>query len=106
MASQQQGNGVTIKSKDELDLMFQAGQIVGRTHKILRDAVQPGMTTRELDSIAEREIVALGGKPAFKGYRGFPGTLCVSVNEEIVHGIPGDRVLNAGDLVSLDLGAI
>ncbi len=106
LASSQQGNGVTVKTREELDLMFQAGQIVGKTHKVLRAAVQPGITTRELDRIAEREIVALGGKPAFKGYRGFPATLCVSINDQIVHGIPGDTVICEGDLVSLDLGAI
>ena len=86
--------------------MWEAGQIVGKTHQVLRRAVVPGISTRELDVIAEREIRALGGVPAFKGYRGFPGTLCVSVNDEIVHGIPGRRVVKEGDLVSLDLGAI
>ena len=100
------GTGVTVKSKRELDLMWEAGQIVGHAHNVLRSSVAAGMTTRELDAIAEREIVALGGKPAFKGYRGFPATLCVSINDEIVHGIPGGAVIEAGDLVSLDLGAI
>ena len=98
--------GVTVKSQRELDLMWEAGQIVGLAHKVLRASVAAGMTTRELDAIAEREIVALGGKPAFKGYRGFPATLCVSINSEIVHGIPGDTVIKEGDLVSMDLGAI
>ena len=106
LASQRQDNGVTVKTREELDLMYEAGQIVGRTHKVLRAAVEPGITTRELDRIAEREIVASGGKPAFKGYRGFPATLCVSINHEIVHGIPGDRAVKEGDLLSLDLGAI
>ena len=100
------GTGVTVKSQRELDLMWEAGQIVGLVHKVLRAQVAAGMTTRELDAIAEREIVALGGKLAFKGYRGFPATLCVSINDEIVHGIPGDTVIADGDLVSLDLGAI
>ncbi len=100
------GTGVTVKSQRELDLMWEAGQIVGLAHKVLRSSVAAGMTTRELDAIAEREIVALGGKPAFKGYRGFPATLCVSINSEIVHGIPGGAVIEEGDLVSLDLGAI
>ena len=99
-------NGVTVKSERELGLMWEAGQIVGLAHKVLRAQVAAGMTTRELDAIAEREIVALGGKPAFKGYRGFPATLCVSINSEIVHGIPGDTVIAEGDLVSMDLGAI
>ncbi|MEX2599138.1 MAG: type I methionyl aminopeptidase [Dehalococcoidia bacterium] len=106
LASQQQGNGVTVKNREELALMYEAGQIVGRTHKVLQASLEAGMTTRDLDRIAEREIIALGGKPAFKGYRGFPGTLCVSINEEIVHGIPGNKVIKEGDLVSMDLGAI
>lgn len=100
------GNDATVKTQAELDLMWEAGQIVGKTHLVLRAAVAPGMTTRDLDAIAEREIRSLGGVPAFKGYHGFPATLCVSVNEEIVHGIPGGRVIRDGDLVSLDLGAI
>lgn len=100
------GSGVTVKSQAELDLMAQAGRIVGLTLRTLRAAIAPGMRTRDLDAIAEREIRALGGKPAFKGYRGFPATLCISLNDEVVHGIPGDKVIKSGDLVSLDLGAI
>lgn len=100
------GGGVTVKSQAELDLMVQAGRIVGLTLRTLRASVAPGMRTRDLDAIAEREIRALGGTPAFKGYRGFPATLCVSLNDEVVHGIPGNKVIKAGDLVSLDLGAI
>lgn len=100
-------NGVTIKTQAELDLMYEAGQIVGKTHLVLKASVRAGMTTQDLDAIAEREIRGLGGKPAFKGYRGFPATLCVSLNHEIVHGIPSrDRVIEGGDLVSMDLGAI
>ena len=106
LRTQRSGSGITVKSQRELDLMWEAGQIVGLTHNVLRASVAAGMTTRELDAIAEREIVALGGTPAFKGYRGFPATLCVSVNEQIVHGIPGAAVLEEGDLVSMDLGAI
>jgi methionyl aminopeptidase len=74
--------------------------------EILSKQVRPGMKTRELDIIAGREAERLGAKPSFKGYRGFPANLCVSVNDEIVHGIPGERVLNEGDIVSLDFGAI
>ena len=106
LSAQRSRTGITVKSQRELDLMWEAGQIVGLTHRVLRASVAAGMTTRELDAIAEREIVSLGGKPAFKGYRGFPATLCVSVNDEIVHGIPGSRLIEEGDLVSLDLGAI
>ena len=100
------GNGITVKSQRELDRMVEAGRITGLTLVKLRDSITAGMTTRELDAIAEREILALGGKPAFKGYRGFPATLCVSINEEIVHGIPGNRVIREGDVVGMDLGAI
>ena len=100
------GSGVSIKSSQELEAMRAAGGIVGATLKKLRESIEPGMRTRELDAIAERHIRSLGGKPAFKGYRGFPATLCVSVNDEVVHGIPGGRVIREGDIVSLDLGAI
>ena len=86
--------------------MRRAGAIVGATIDALRDAVRPGMKTRELDAIAEREIRKRGGKPAFKGYRGFPATICTSIDDEIVHGIPGDRVLKEGGLVKVDVGAI
>lgn len=94
------------KSARELEFMRCAGQIVAEVLTILMDAVKPGLTTKDLDKIAEREIRARGGTPSFKGYRGFPASLCVSINNEIVHGIPGKRVIREGDLVSLDLGAI
>lgn len=86
--------------------MTEAGRITGLTLLKLRDAIKAGMTTADMDEIAEREIRALGGIPAFKGYRGFPATLCISLNEQIVHGIPGGRVIKDGDIVGLDLGAI
>jgi methionyl aminopeptidase len=100
------GNGITVKNQRELDRMVEAGRITGLTLLKLRDVIAAGMTTADLDAIAEREIRALGGLPAFKGYRGFPATLCISLNEEIVHGIPGGRVIRNGDIVGLDLGAI
>ena len=100
------GSGITVKSESELDRMLEAGRITGETLLKLRDAIAPGMTTAEMDAIAEREIRAMGGIPAFKGYRGFPATLCISLNEEIVHGIPGGRVIREGDVVGMDLGAI
>lgn len=100
------GNGITVKNQRELARMTEAGRITGMTLLVLRDTITAGMTTAEMDAIAEREIRALGGLPAFKGYRGFPGTLCISLNEEIVHGIPGNRVIQDGDIVGLDLGAI
>jgi methionyl aminopeptidase len=98
--------GINIKSDREIALMRQAGKIVATVLVILAEAVKPGLKTKELDVIAEREIKKLGGIPSFKGYRGYPANVCVSVNDEIVHGIPGERVLKEGDIVSLDLGAI
>ncbi len=86
--------------------MRQAGRIVAGVLELLRSKIRPGMKTEELDNIAAKEVARLGGTPSFKGYRGYPANLCVSVNDEIVHGIPGDRVLRAGDIVSLDFGAI
>lgn len=99
-------NGITIKSSEELARMRDAGRIVGLTLQKLRELIEPGVSTIELDQFAEQEIRKQGGIPAFKGYRGFPGTLCVSVNDQIVHGIPGELVIRQGDIVSLDLGAI
>ena len=86
--------------------MRQAGRIVATVLEMLKLEVRPGMKTEELDAIAARELERLGAKSSFKGYRGFPANLCVSINDEIVHGIPGKRVLHEGDIVSLDFGAI
>ncbi len=86
--------------------MRQAGRIVATVLEMIKLQVKPGMKTEELDMIAAEELEKLGAKPSFKGYRGYPANLCVSVNDEIVHGIPGKRVLSEGDIVSLDLGAI
>ncbi len=97
---------VIFKSQNEIDRIRKASQIVARTLNFLESHVQPGITTRELDQIAESEIRKAGAIPAFKGYRGFPATLCVSINEEVVHGIPSDRKLKEGDIVGLDLGCI
>ncbi len=97
---------IIIKSDQELAAMRQAGRIVTTVLEVLKSQVRPGMKTKELDVIAARELERLGARPSFKGYRGFPANLCVSVNDEIVHGIPGERVLDEGDIVSLDLGAI
>ena len=98
--------GIIIKSDREIALMRQAGRIVATILEILSKQVRPGMKTRELDTIAGKEAERLGAKPSFKGYRGFPANLCVSVNDEVVHGIPGERIINEGDIVSLDFGAI
>ena len=97
---------IIIKSDREIAAMRQAGRIVATVLEILTQQVRPGMKTKELDDIVGRELIRLGAKPSFKGYRGFPANLCVSVNDEIVHGIPGERVLDEGDIISLDLGAI
>ena len=97
---------ITIKSGREIAIMRQAGKIAATVLEILIRQVRPGMKTKELDIIAGREVKRLGAIPSFKGYRGFPASLCVSVNDEIVHGIPGERVLNEGDIVSLDFGVI
>ena len=97
--------GVTIKSPQELEAMAKAGAIVGSALTLLKRSVEPGITTRELDQIAYKEITSHGAKPTFKGYRGFPATICASVNEEIVHGIPGKRVLREGDIIKMDVGA-
>jgi len=97
---------IIIKSDRETAIMRQAGRIVATILEMLSRQVRPGMKTKELDVIVARELERLGAKPSFKGYRGFPANLCVSVNDEIVHGIPGERVLDEGDIVSLDLGAI
>lgn len=99
-------SGITIKSVQEIDTMREAGQVVATTIELLMASIQPGMKTRELDAIASREIKRLSALPAFKGYRGFPATICVSLNQEIVHGIPGDLVIRDGDVVSMDVGAI
>ena len=97
---------IIIKSAQEIAIMRQAGRIVATVLEVLKSQVRPGMKTEELDVIAVKEVARLGAKPSFKGYRGFPANLCVSVNNEIVHGIPGERVLREGDIVSLDFGAI
>jgi methionyl aminopeptidase len=97
---------IGIKNERELQAMRKAGRIVARVLGILSESVCAGIKTSELDEIAEREVRAMGGKPSFKGYRGYPASLCVSINDEIVHGIPGKRVIKEGDVVSLDFGAI
>jgi methionyl aminopeptidase len=89
-----------------MQLMRQAGKVVAHTKAVVARAIRPGVTTAELDHIAEEEIRRLGATPSFKGYHGFPATICASINDEIVHGIPGDRVVHEGDLFSVDIGAI
>jgi methionyl aminopeptidase len=97
---------VIRKSKREMDLMREAGRIVAVIHDRLRKSIRPGVTTAELDALAYEVVTAHDARPSFLGYRGFPASVCVSINEEVVHGIPGPRVLEEGDIVSLDFGAI
>ena len=97
---------IQLKTPEQIALMRAAGLVVGQTLARLRDAVAPGVTTAELDALAEASIRGAGAVPSFKGYHGFPASICASVNEEIVHGIPGDRRLADGDVISIDCGAI
>jgi methionyl aminopeptidase len=101
------GSSVQIKTPDQLALMREAGLVVARTLDAVAAAVEPGISTAELDAVASAEIRAAGAKPSFKGYHGYPATICTSVNDQIVHGIPSqDALLVAGDVVSIDAGAI
>ncbi|KGM95901.1 methionine aminopeptidase [Clostridium novyi A str. 4552] len=97
---------ITIKNSKEIECMRHAGKIVGDTLALLEESIKPGITTKDLDRIAEEYIRKCNAIPSFKGYYGFPASVCTSVNEEVVHGIPGDRVLHEGDIVSIDCGAI
>jgi methionyl aminopeptidase len=97
---------IVCRSRAEIELMRAANQLVARVLREIADAVAPGVTTLELDTIAEARIREAGAVPAFKGYHGFPATLCTSVNDQVVHGIPSGRVLVEGDILSLDLGAV
>jgi len=95
---------IWLKSTRELELMKAASSIVAEVIQALTEYVRPGVTTQEIDEKARTLIIERGGRPAFKGYRGFPGDICISINEEVVHGIPGPRRLKEGDIVSLDIG--
>ncbi|MDQ0856722.1 type I methionyl aminopeptidase [Bacillus sp. V2I10] len=96
---------IICKTPREIEIMREAGRIVALTHQELQKHIQPGITTEELDVIAEKFIRGSNAIPSFKGYNGFRGSICASVNEELVHGIPGDRVLREGDIISIDIGA-
>jgi methionyl aminopeptidase len=96
---------IITKTKREIDIMRQAGRIVALTHEELKKHIKPGITTKELDAIAEAVILKHQATPSFKGYNGFPGSICASVNEQLVHGIPGLKVLKDGDIISIDIGA-
>lgn len=96
---------ISIKSQREIELMKKAGNIVYCTHQYLKPYLKEGITTKELDTLAEDFILSQGATPSFKGYGGFPASVCISINDEVVHGIPGDRKIRNGDLVSIDIGA-
>ncbi len=96
---------ITIKSKREIELLKEAGNIVYRTHQYLKPYLKEGITTKELDRLAEEFIRSQNATPSFKGYQGFPGSICTSINDEVVHGIPGNRKLKNGDIISIDIGA-
>lgn len=96
---------IICKTPREIEIMREAGRVVALTHQELKQHITPGITTKELDQIAEKTIQKYGATPSFKGYNGFPGSICASVNEELVHGIPGKRKLEEGDIISIDIGA-
>ena len=96
---------ITIKSKREIELLKIAGNIVYQTHQYLKPFIKEGITTKELDKLAEDFIRSKNATPSFKGYEGFPSTLCTSINSEVVHGFPSDRKLKNGDIISIDIGA-
>ena len=99
-------NSISLKSNKELAFMKEAGAIVADVMQTVVSKIDPGVTTKELDVIASKEISASGAKPAFLGYLGFPACFCISINDEIVHGIPSERILIEGDIVSIDGGVI
>ena len=96
---------IILKSNREIKLMREAGRIVAMVLEEMKNSVRPGITTAELDEIAEKLIIKMGARPAFKGYNGFPGSICTSINEEVVHGIPGLAKVKDGDIISIDAGA-
>ena len=96
---------ISIKTPREIELLRVAGEITGSTHNYLKQFIKPGITTKELDKLAEDYIVKRGATPSFKGYDGFPGSICTSINNEVVHGIPSQRKLKDGDIISVDVGA-
>ena len=95
---------ITIKSEREIELLREAGRLTYLTHKEVEKYIKPGITTKELDKIAEKFILSKGCTPSFKNYNGFPASICTSVNDEVVHGIPSNRKLKEGDIISVDIG--
>src|SRR3990167_2398204 len=99
-------NSIRLKTTEEIELLREAGKILASIVQELKRSLKFGITTKEIDAKAEELMAAYKVRPAFKGYRGFPGCVCLSVNEEVVHGIPGSRILHQGDIVSLDVGLV
>lgn len=97
---------IKIKTTQDIQKMKKSGEILAEVKQIVFDAIKAGVTTKHLDDVAYNAIIERGGKPAFKGYGGFPGTACISINEEMIHGIPGNRILKDGDIVKVDMGVI
>ncbi|MHB8927255.1 MAG: type I methionyl aminopeptidase [Bacillota bacterium] len=97
---------IVLKSPQELAVMRQAGRIVAQARRLIIEAVRPGVTTAELDALAEDSIRRSGATPAFKGYHGFPASICASVDDQVVHGFPGPRRLREGEIIAIDLGAV
>jgi len=96
---------ISVKNKDQLKLMREAGRITGEALALAGESVKPGMTTKQLDTIIRHHIEKNGAKPSFLGYGGFPGSACISINDEVIHGIPSSRVIEEGDIVKVDVGA-
>ena len=96
---------IIIRSSREIDLLREAGRIVAKTHEYLKQFIKPGITTKQLDKLAEEFIISCGATPSFKGLYGFPGSICISLNDMVIHGIPDNTILKEGDLIKLDIGA-
>jgi len=97
---------IKLKSDEEIELMRQSNLFLGKVHAEVAKRLKPGIKTIELDRVAEEYILSNGGIPSFKNYRGYPATLCISVNDTVIHGIPGDYVIKEGDIVSIDCGVL
>lgn len=96
---------ISVKNSDQIKLMKEAGRITGEAILLAAEAIRPGVTTKQLDTIIRRHIESQGAKPSFLGYGGFPGSACISINDQVIHGIPGPRVIDVGDIVKIDVGA-
>lgn len=96
---------IIIKSQREIEYLREAGRITAGAHKVVSEYIRPGISTKDLDDVVEKYLLSQGAIPAFKGYHGFPASICASINQEVVHGIPGVKTLKEGDIISIDIGA-